>query len=350
MVPVFFLIMCIYLLPLITSGPDAITYFNKVYSEFNRQWLNVLLQVQNYDFDINANAPVLGHLWYLSLDFQYFLVSLPVLLIFKRTLLKTIYHYYFWPFYHAVCYFAGCITFFFVAELKHNKISKVLQTAAWCVALACGLCCIFMKVPWYQTKMPATNSGKLSMAFFDRILWSLFMSWITFACATRRGGFLNTFLSWSAFTPLSRLTFGVYIIHLPFMQLWLHISRERVYYTHFFVEFMPAVEFQRLASTFPKHTTDRVHSFITGEPITEDFVRFELLLFAPWVHPDAEDSWTGTRKGLKEQSEYGRRQARRGGSYLCLRCEQHGGDNDDDDDADSTAMARTHSGGSAKNR
>lgn len=276
MVPVFFLIMCIYLLPLITSGPDAITYFNKVYSEFNRQWLNVLLQVQNYDFDINANAPVLGHLWYLSLDFQYFLVSLPVLLIFKSrqrlavavfvvlsllscsvatwqvagsdmtpfivpvtesltTLLKTIYHYYFWPFYHAVCYFAGCITFFFVAELKHNKISKVLQTAAWCVAFACGLCCIFMKVPWYQTKMPATNSGKLSMAFFDRILWSLFMSWITFACATRRGGFLNTFLSWSAFTPLSRLTFGVYIIHLPFLQLWLHISRERVYYTHFFV-------------------------------------------------------------------------------------------------------------------
>lgn len=276
MVPVFFLIMCLYLMPLITSGPDAKTYFNKVYTEFNRQWLTVLLQVQNYDFDVDASAPVLGHLWYLSLDFQYFLVSLPVLLILKNrrrlavavfvvlsliscsvatwqvagndmtpfivpvtesltTLLKTIYRYYFYPFYHAVCYFAGCITFFFVAELRHNKISKVFQTAAWCVAIACGLCCIFMKVPWYQTKNPTTDSAKLSMAFFDRILWSLCLAWITFACATRRGGFVNTFLSWSAFTPLSRLTFGVYIIHLPFLQLWVHISRERVFFSHFFV-------------------------------------------------------------------------------------------------------------------
>lgn len=276
MVPVFFLIMCLYLMPLITSGPDAKTYFDKVHTEFNRQWLHILLQVQNYDFDVNANAPVLGHLWYLSLDFQYFLVSLPVLLILKNrpritvaafvllslvscsvatwqvagndmtpfivpvtesltAFLKTDFHYYSYPFYHAVCYFAGCITFFFVAELKQSKISKVFQTAAWCIAIACGLCCIFIKVPWYQAKNPTTEFGKLSLAFFDRILWSLCLAWITFACATRRGGFVSTFLSWSAFAPLSRLAFGVYIIHLPFIQLWLHIARERVFFSHFFV-------------------------------------------------------------------------------------------------------------------
>ncbi|XP_050051610.1 nose resistant to fluoxetine protein 6-like [Dermacentor andersoni] len=276
MAPVFFLIMVLHLMPLITSGPDAKTYFDKVHSEFQRQWLLILLQVQNYDFEVNANSPVLGHLWYLSLDFQFFLVSLPVLILLKNrprfavaafgllsliacsvatwqvagnemtpfilpvtesltTFLKTGYHYYFYPFYHAVCYFAGCMTFFFVAELKQKKISKAVQTAAWCVAIACGLCCIFMKVPWYQAKDPTTESGKLSIAFFDRILWSLCWAWITFACATGRGGFVGTFLSWSAFTPLSRLTFGVYIIHLPFLQLSLHIARERLFFSHFFV-------------------------------------------------------------------------------------------------------------------
>ncbi|XP_037560094.1 nose resistant to fluoxetine protein 6 isoform X2 [Dermacentor silvarum] len=276
MAPVFFLIMVLHLMPLITSGPDAKSYFDKVHTEFQRQWLLILLQVQNYDFDVNANSPVFGHLWYLSLDFQFFLVSLPVLLLLKSrprlavaafgllsliscsvatwqvagnemtpfilpvtesltTFLKTGFHYYFYPFYHAVCYFAGCMTFFFVAELRQKKMSKVFQTAAWCVAIACGLCCIFMKVPWYQAKDPTTEAGKLSIAFFDRILWSLCWSWITFACATGRGGFFNTFLSWSAFTPLSRLTFGVYIIHLPFLQLSLHIARERLFFSHFFV-------------------------------------------------------------------------------------------------------------------
>ncbi|KAH7979353.1 hypothetical protein HPB49_009129 [Dermacentor silvarum] len=83
MAPVFFLIMVLHLMPLITSGPDAKSYFDKVHTEFQRQWLLILLQVQNYDFDVNANSPVFGHLWYLSLDFQFFLVSLPVLLLLK---------------------------------------------------------------------------------------------------------------------------------------------------------------------------------------------------------------------------------------------------------------------------
>ncbi|KAH7980629.1 hypothetical protein HPB49_017747 [Dermacentor silvarum] len=111
----------------------------------------------------------------------------------------------------------------------------MFQIAAWLLAIASGLCCIFMKTAWYRTNDPTTEFGKLSTAFFDRILWSIFLIWITLACATGRGGFLCTFLSWSAFTPLSRLAFGVYIVHLPFVQLTMHISRERMYYSHFFI-------------------------------------------------------------------------------------------------------------------
>lgn len=276
MVPVFFFLMCLFLLPLITSGPEAKAYFRKLHDEFHKQWLYLLLQVQNYDFKVTPNAPLFGHLWYLSLDFQFFLVSLPVLLLLKsrpriavavfvvlslagcsvatwqvagseRTpfivpvtesitaFLETGFYYYFYPFYHAVCYFAGCITYFFVIRYKEKKISKAGQFAAWFFAIGCGLFCTFIKIPWYQVKEPTNEFGKLSLAFFDRILWSILMSWVTIACATGRGGFLNTFLSWSPFTPLSRLAFGVYIIHLPFVLLWMHISRERMLFSHFFV-------------------------------------------------------------------------------------------------------------------
>lgn len=274
--PVFFLIMCLYLTPLIASGPNAKAYFKRLHDDFRSQWLVLLLQVQNYFFDINADTRMFPHLWYLSVDFQFFLVTLPILLLLKNRpkaavsifallslvgcsvsawqvvdknltpfvvviteslikMVKTGYCYYFYPFYHAVCYFSGCITFFLVAWFKERKIPKMLQVIAWLVAIASGLCCVFMKTVWYRTDDPTTKLGNLSTAFFDRILWSIFLTWVTLACATGRGGFLCTFLSWSAFTPLSRLTFGVYIVHLPFVQLSLHISRERMHYSHFFM-------------------------------------------------------------------------------------------------------------------
>lgn len=277
MAPVFFVIMCLHLTPLIVSGPDAKTFFTKVHEETHKQWLPLLLQVQNYNFSVaDTNAPVFGHLWYLALDFQYFLVCLPILLLLKRrpkfavaaftllsllscaiatwqvagtqmtpfvvvlterltTFLETGFYYYFYPFYHAPCYFTGCITFFLVAWYKEKKMSKAFQTAAWCIAIASGLTCFFLKTPWYQTTQPTNEFGKLSLAFFDRILWSVCLLWVTLACAIGRGGFLCTFLSWSAFTPLSRLAFGVYIIHLPFVQLMMYTSRERMFFSHFFV-------------------------------------------------------------------------------------------------------------------
>ncbi|KAH7980198.1 hypothetical protein HPB49_013746 [Dermacentor silvarum] len=235
MVPVFFFLMCLYLLPLITSGPNAQTYFQNVHEDFRSQWLFLLLQVQNYCFDVSPDTRILAHLWYLSVDFQFFLLSLPILLLLKKRLFRTGYRYYFYPFYHAVCYFSGCITFFLVAWFRERKIPKMFQIAAWLLAVASGLCCIFMKTAWYRTDNPTTEFGNLSTAFFDRILWSICLIWITLACATGRGGFLCKFLSWSAFTPLSRLAFGVYIVHFPFAHLTMHISRERMFYSHFFI-------------------------------------------------------------------------------------------------------------------
>ncbi|XP_077487151.1 nose resistant to fluoxetine protein 6-like [Amblyomma americanum] len=275
-VPVFFLIMCLYLLPLVTSGPDAIGYFTKVHNDFMWQWPLLLLQVQNYGFTMDARGPSLAHLWYLSLDFQFFLLCLPILILLKNrpklavatflllsvvgcsvaawqvashnmtpflvaltesplTFLATRSYYFFYPHYHAVCYFMGCVTFFFVRRYKERKVSEVLQRAAWCIAIAGGLCSICMKGPWYRTKDPTTVFGNLCTAFSDRILWSVFLAWLTFASATERGGFVSTFLSWGAFAPLSRLANGVYIIHAFFIGLTVHISRERMFFSHFVV-------------------------------------------------------------------------------------------------------------------
>lgn len=271
MVPVFFVLMCMYLLPVLTSGPDAKAYFEKFYDEMNRLWLDILLQVQNYR---TKAFSILVHLWYLSVDFQYFLVSLPIAIILKNRrrwaigvfvllsivscslsawqisgthntpfvivitesmsiLEDTLNDYYFLPFYHGVCYFSGCIAFYLLQSFRDVKLSKIVESLIWIVALVAGAGCVFNKEPWYRHRQPTTEVGEVCMAFFDRVLWSVFLTWTTLACATGRGGYINKFLSWNAFVPLSRLTFGVYLIHAPFIILYLHISRERILFSHF---------------------------------------------------------------------------------------------------------------------
>lgn len=271
-IPLFFVIMCIYLVPVITSGPDLPTFMERVYEEVSEHWWDLLLQVRN--FCKVTHKTMMPHLWYISADFQAFLISLLTFLLLRRRKKLAISAFvlmsvvscgiatwqiagtnlppfmmfpmespevieamatghYLQPFYHIVCYFSGCITFLIMDDFKQRKISKPLQAAGWFVSVSCALCCLFIKLPWYRDPEPTTELGKLVTSFFDRILWSMFLSWITLACASGRGGFVRDFLAWKVFVPFSRLSFAVYLIHVPFIEVLLHVSRERIYYSPF---------------------------------------------------------------------------------------------------------------------
>lgn len=93
-----------------------------------------------------------------------------------------------------------------------------------------------------------------------RSVWGAAVCWVIFACATGNGGlfhvnlrfctlinfkvellievkmfllfapgFINTLLSWSAFVPLSRLTYASYLVHLIVMYVF-NLSRTRPFY------------------------------------------------------------------------------------------------------------------------
>ncbi|KAL1424911.1 hypothetical protein MTO96_019773 [Rhipicephalus appendiculatus] len=213
------------------------------------QYCNLLVYVNNgtaieemlesYS-DVLHPRDVLPHLWYLSADFQLFVISLLVLLILKgrKTLmlgaftflsllgcivgtcivaglqlppfmifpgpipdlmLRTLDEYYIRPYYH------GRVLLRWLHDIPHRgRLQGVedIQEAA-------------------------------AAAFFDRILWTLFLAWITLACSTSRGGVLSKLLSWNAYVPLSKLSFGVYLIHVPFLHLWFYSSRERRFWSVF---------------------------------------------------------------------------------------------------------------------
>nr|XP_037269842.1 nose resistant to fluoxetine protein 6-like [Rhipicephalus microplus] len=271
-VPVVFLILCIQLLPLAIQGPNTNKYYRDIHMMVHTHWKHFLLQVYNFKHEIRSIALI--HIWYVSTDFQLFLVSLAVILVLRWSKLwcvgafvvlailscvvctlqihktemspfiigmteefsmvrKVMNLYYVQPFYHAVCFFSGCITWLLKDSFSRSHFSKVVAALCWIASLACGITCVFIKYPWYHEKEPTGEWGKLSTAFFDRILWSICLSWITLTCSTKRGGIMNSFLSWRGFGPLSKLTFAVYLVHMPLYDLMNHFCKERTYFSHF---------------------------------------------------------------------------------------------------------------------
>ncbi|KAG0428034.1 hypothetical protein HPB47_024966, partial [Ixodes persulcatus] len=271
-VPLFFVIMCFYVVPLLLTGPNTAELYEKFYADVRHNWWALLVQGRNA---IQVpDTGILWHLWYLSADFQLFIIALPVIIIFKRKpwtaivvflvlsvlgssvtawqMYNTNYdpfafvtsdvfvakmdmfsNVYILPSCHAVCFFAGCICQILVQKYAHFHILKVLQLFLWCLSLACCAACMFVRYFWNHEDRPTMEWVNILVAFCATPLWAIFLAWPAFACATKRGGILSHFLSWEAFTPFSRLILGVYIIHLPLHYLIYYESRERIPYLHF---------------------------------------------------------------------------------------------------------------------
>ena len=54
---------------------------------------------------------------------------------------------------------------------------------------------------------------------FQRLAWSFSLAWVVFSSVKGYGGIVNDFLSWSAFAPLSRLTYCCYLIHMEIISI-----------------------------------------------------------------------------------------------------------------------------------
>ncbi|XP_064459087.1 nose resistant to fluoxetine protein 6-like [Ornithodoros turicata] len=271
--PAFFMIMCVYLLPLIITGPRAQELYERMFADFGGNWWSLLLNIRNIMGDVNVEA--LGHLWYLSVVFQLFLVSVTVLVVFQRKprlavgsfcilsiascaiatwkvygtgllpfplpvtltypdLLGSINRLYSQSPLHGAPFFIGCITSLVLLKYKDEKMSTVSQLLFWASGITCANIAVFVTYDFNRGVEPA-HWATLCATFFQRALWSMWLAWLTFACATARGGMICSFLSWGAFAPLSRLSYGVYLIQVPYYFVRDYTARERIFYSDFTV-------------------------------------------------------------------------------------------------------------------
>ncbi len=65
----------------------------------------------------------------------------------------------------------------------------------------------------------------------SRIIWALALGFVIFSCVMNGGGFVNDILSWTIWTPLSRLSFSAYLIHFNVINWYYGSQKNTIFYS-----------------------------------------------------------------------------------------------------------------------
>ncbi|KAH7984219.1 hypothetical protein HPB52_018208 [Rhipicephalus sanguineus] len=262
-VPMAALLGFMYLIPALVDGPALRDYWPVFEKPCTNHWWKIFTMTENY-MD-NLTDLCMPHYWYIAVDFQLAIVSTVILaavtprwpkaslwlmaIIAAATCLATGIQVYVkdaLPFNiiittdvrklivsqtdiyikahpHAAPLFIGVI--FGCLATRRHRLSKLVQAAAWVLATALSLAALLGVRTWSQGRHPERIESTLYAAL-HRASWALGVSWVMYACATKRGGLVNKILSWPCFYPLGRLSFSVYLVHLILMACNSVLSRE----------------------------------------------------------------------------------------------------------------------------
>lgn len=118
-------------------------------------------------------------------------------------------------------------------EGKSLKLSKAFLSFGWVFSMLTLLAVIFAQYPLLQVNY--LDNALIADAIYEatrRISWCLAVGWIILACHLSQGGFVKRFLSLSIWLPISKLTFCIYLMHIPLMFIHLSSLRIPVYFSH----------------------------------------------------------------------------------------------------------------------
>lgn len=65
----------------------------------------------------------------------------------------------------------------------------------------------------------------------SRVAWGVFMCLVIFTCIKGYGGPVNWFLSLPLWKPFARLTYAIYLVHMPIMLATVASTHRAVYYS-----------------------------------------------------------------------------------------------------------------------
>lgn len=232
-------------------SPDVVTS-----DDCSHYWWSALLHIQNY---VNPEKFCAMHTWYLSVDFQLFVLS-PLLiypalrfgwkylwvllaLAVASSVFVTMtclnhkfnalgllfdaqeYHYLVYFPTHARMgpWFIGMIVGYIIFESRAREIrmNKALVGLLWLMSISALVLVLSLLHSAYQIEDNQLTELEASMfKGFSRLVWSISIAWIIFACyKLKSGGIIRKCLSWPEWQPLGRLSLCMYITHVFYQRL-----------------------------------------------------------------------------------------------------------------------------------
>ena len=127
-------------------------------------------------------------------------------------------------------------TFYRLRNQKKNSLDLSAVVAAWLWLLAAVIAlAVVYGLVGYQTDFADFKISAAASAFYNgmhRLGWALSVSWVILACEKGLGGPVNILLSWSAWLPLARLSYGIYLVHMIVIEYYLSLPSYTVELNH----------------------------------------------------------------------------------------------------------------------
>lgn len=245
--------------PLMGSGPLWNSSIQPQVTYCDKYWYSNLLYINNF-LPEDFNQQCVGWGWYLANDMQFFLIS-PVMLIplfflwplgiavtivillvciFITGVLAGVYNlgmsnfaalahpvanatygdfndiYYGKPYCRIMPYLVGILLGYALYKEVKLPFKRVINTVLYSlmVLLALGLTMtvVYAIYPmWHGHQYSVAE--QVNYLMYCRLTWGIGLALIVFACHNGYGWWIDVFLSWKVWIPLSRLTFMAYLIH-----------------------------------------------------------------------------------------------------------------------------------------
>lgn len=121
---------------------------------------------------------------------------------------------------------------FILNHFKGKKInlSKVFVTTGWIFSVTTIFLIIFGSYNMHQVTASPTVFASACFESLSRSSWAVSMSWIIFACQHGYGNAINWVLSLTQWQPLSRLSYCLYLVHMPIQMIFSASTKLPIYF------------------------------------------------------------------------------------------------------------------------
>ncbi|KAJ1526315.1 hypothetical protein ONE63_009465 [Megalurothrips usitatus] len=119
-------------------------------------------------------------------------------------------------------------------QIKKPVLSRTVILLGWLCSATLCLTVLFSAQPLFDKANHPYNVWEHTVyAGLHRLAWAIGLSWVLMACILGYGGPVNALLSWSPFTVLGRLSYGIYLTHAAVHMVDMGSVRTSSYYSDF---------------------------------------------------------------------------------------------------------------------